>query len=160
MITYPALARSSVVKRFEFDDVRYTVELLLAMGECLGTTLQQFVRLLDLSSCDVADLIEDAPCNHSLPFAVAVSDMLGRFGAQPDVAPVPSFGVVEAAAEVPSLLVGIVAFNSDLDEAQTLHRLMEDGTLDWLGSDDFKSLPVPLNQVAGEWLRSPSGVAA
>lgn len=159
MITYPVLARSSVVKRFGFDDVRYTVELLLAMGECLGVTLQQLVRLLGLSGRDVAELIEDAQCNHSLPFAVAVADMLGRFGARPDAASAPSFSAAEA-AEVPSLLVGVVSFNSDLDEAQAPYRLMENGTLDWLGGDDFKSLPMPLNQVAGEWLRSSSGKAA
>mgnify|MGYP000995603346 CR=1 FL=1 len=67
---------------------------------------------------------------------------------------VPSYELMESEAEIPSLLVGLVSFNSERSESTALYDLVEDGTLDWLESDDFKSLPVPLNQVAGEWLAS------
>ncbi|WP_165248864.1 hypothetical protein [Adlercreutzia sp. ZJ141] len=154
MIAYPVLTRSAVVKRFEFDDVRYTVALLLAMARSMGATLGELVVLLCLESDDIADLIDDAPCNHALPFEAAVGEMLLRFGACADEAPIPPYGSVESEAEIPSLLVELVAFNSGQDESEALYGLMRDGTLDWLGSDDFRSLPVPLNQITAERIAS------
>lgn len=152
MVAYPVLKRSSVVKEHEFDDVRYTMALLLAMGKCKDVTLRELVSLLKLDQRDMNGLIEDAACNHSLPFSNAVSDMLARFGSQMGEIPVPSYELMESEAEIPSLLVGLVSFNSDRNESSTLYDLAEDGTLDWLESDEFKSFPIPLNQVTGEWL--------
>ena len=155
MVAYPVLKRSSVVKEDEFDDVRYTMALLLAMGKCKGVTLRELTGLLEMDQHDMGGLIDDAACNHSLPFPNAVSDMLARFGSQMGEISVPSYELMESEAEIPSLLVGLVSFNSErsgVDWRDT--DLVEDGTLDWLESDDFKSLPVPLNQVAGEWLAS------
>ncbi|WP_172135523.1 hypothetical protein [Adlercreutzia sp. ZJ473] len=160
MITYPVLTRSTVVKRFEFDDVRYTVAVLLAMARGIGATLRELVDLLCLENDDIADLIDDAPCNHALPFEAAVSEMLLRFGACADAAPIPPYGSFEGEAEMPALLVELVSFNSDLDEPAALYGLMCDGTLDWLGSDDFRRLPVPLNQVASERIALVSDMTA
>ncbi|WP_296009363.1 hypothetical protein [uncultured Adlercreutzia sp.] len=161
MITYPVLSRSAVVKDYEFDDVRYTMALLLAMAASMGVSLEKLVGLLEMQADDVDGLLEDATCNHSLPFEASVSEMLARFGATADEAPIPPYGDAEDAAEIPSLLIELVAFNSERSESTALYDLMADGTLDWLGSDDFKSLPVPLNQVAGEWIDgSPRAVAA
>lgn len=154
MVAYPVLERSSIVKEYEFDDVRYTVTLLLAMSKCKGVTLRELVSLLEMDQRDMGGLIDDAACNHSLPFPNAVSDMLARFGSQMGEISVPSYELMESEAEIPSLLVGLVSFNSERSESTALYDLVEDGTLDWLESDDFKSLPVPLNQVAGEWLAS------
>ena len=152
MVAYPVLKRSSVVKEREFDDVRYTMALLLAMGKCKGVALRELVGLLKLDQRDMDGLIEDASCNHSLPFPNAVSDMLARFGAHMGEIAVPSYELMEAEAEIPSLLVGLVSFNSDLNESSALYDLAEDGTLDWIESDEFKSFPIPLNQVTEEWL--------
>lgn len=160
MITYPALTRSTVIKKFEFDDVRYTIALLLAMAQSMGSTLKELVNLLCLERDDVAGLIDDAPCNHALPFEAAASEMLMRFGACADEAPIPSYDSVESKAEMPALLVELVSFNSERDESAALYGLMSDGTLDWLNSDDFKTLPVPLNQVASERIDLAGGATA
>ena len=91
MVAYPVLKRSSVVKEHEFDDVRYTMALLLAMGKCKGVTLRELTGLLEMDQHDMGGLIDDAACNHSLPFPNAVSDMLARFGSQMGEISVPSW---------------------------------------------------------------------
>lgn len=141
---------------------RYTVAVLLAMARSTGATLRGLVGLFHLEGGDVVDLIEDASCNHALPFEVAVGEMLLRFDASANEAPIPSYDSAEAETEVSAILVGLVSFNSELDEAEALYGLMCDGTLDWLGSgsDDFKELPVPLNQVVGERIDSAAKMTA
>ena len=80
MVAYPVLKRSSVVKEHEFDDVRYTMALLLAMGKCKGVTLRELTGLLEMDQRDMGGLIDDAACNHSLPFPNAVLICLPALG--------------------------------------------------------------------------------
>lgn len=160
MIAYPVLTRSTVVKKFEFDDILYTTALLFAMGQCLGVSLRELLGLLAAEEQDISDLLEDAGCNHSLPFNAAVREALFRFSAAPIPFPVPSYDSVAADAQMPALLVELVAFNSELDEAEALYALMANGALDWMESDDFKSLPVPLNQIAAEQIEAITKPAA
>lgn len=159
MVAYPALTRSTVVKRFEFDDVRYTMALLTAMAHSQGMSLQKLQDILAVKEEDVADLMDDSSCNHSLPFEVSVKDMLERFGASTEAAQIPSFEAADAESEIPSLLVELIAFNSENDESKALYDLMSNGALDWLMSEDFKSLPVPLNQVAAEQIEQNRAIA-
>lgn len=150
MIQYPVLRRTSFVRSFEFDDVEYTVALLYAMAHCLGANFQATARQLDLTPYAIEGLLEDAPCNHCLPFSAAVNEMLARFGAH-GAHSIPDHDEARTATQIPALFVGIAAFNTDLDEAAVLSRALADGTLDWLISDDFRTLPVPLNEVVADW---------
>ena len=150
MIRYPVLRRTSMLKLFEFDDVEYTVALIYAMGVAVGAGFRDIVEGLELESHDVAGLLEDAQCNHCLPFGASVCEVLARFGAVAQDA-VPSYTDSFDATRVLSLFIGLLTFNTSLDEATALYETMCDGTLDWLTSEDFRSLPVPLNEVVAEW---------
>ena len=82
MVAYPVLTRSSMIKEHEFDDVRYTMALLLAMGKCKDVTLRELVSLLKLDQRDMNGLIEAQLAITPFLFSNAVSDMLARFGSQ------------------------------------------------------------------------------
>ena len=138
MVAYPVLKRSSVVKEHEFDDVRYTMALLLAMGKCKGVALRELVGLLKLDQRDMDGLIEDAACNHSLPFPNAVSDMFARFGSQMVRSPSLPMSSWSRKRKYLRFWSGSSLFNSERSESTALYDLVEDGILDWLESDDFK----------------------
>lgn len=86
--------------------------LLLAMGKCKGVTLRELTGLLEMDQHDMGGLIDDAACNHSLPFPNAVSDMLARFGSQMGEISVPSYELWSRNRKYLRFWLDLVSFNS------------------------------------------------